>query len=175
MLRLVRTLVTSIGARPRGRGVLVASADQGLRSAFCLDVRPAPSLSAGIVTGAWIVPAADAARFAHLWRHVVVLGDPSVVEALRESGVEAEPSAGIAAWVAAGRAVHEPAWKSPMPVGSPVRHRGREGWVQDVRWSGTEFRFDVRVGPELERVEDLPEEALEAPAGRGAAGLGTVV
>ena len=145
MLRLVRTLVSSLRAPPRGRAPLAPAPDPVLLTATCLDVRPPGALSAGIVTGAWIVPAVDAPRHAHLWRSVVVIGDEEVVRSLRALGVEASGSSGIAAWVAAGRPVHEPAWKSPAPVGSAVRHAGLLGWVQDVRWSGSEFRYDVRV------------------------------
>lgn len=175
VLRLVRTLVASVRTAPRARSELPAAPDARLLDATCLDVRPPSSLSAGIVRGAWIVPAAEAPRFASLWTDVIVLGDPAVATALRAHGVRATSIASIAAWKAAGREVHEPAWKSPLPPGVSVRYRGELGWVQDVRWADAQFRFDVRVGPTLTLVRDLTEEALEPIAGRGAAGLGTVV
>lgn len=174
MLRLVRTLVTSVAARPKGRGAVPSAPDPRL-ARTCLDLRPPASLAAGIVDGAWILPAADAPRFAPLWKDVVVLGDRETVETLRAAGLDVVHAPGIAAFVAAGRSIHEPAWKSPLPTGTAVRLGEDEGWVQDVRWQGSEFRFDVRVGPALRRVDDLPEEALVALGGRGAAGLGTVL
>ncbi len=175
MLRLVRTLVASFGAAPRQRSGLAPAPDARLLHADCLDVRPPTSLSAGIVRGAWLVPAAEAPRFAALWTDIVVLGDPAVADALRARGVHATSVTHISAWQAAGREVHEPAWKSPLPPGVGVRYKGETGWVQDVRWADAQFRFDVRYGPALTLVRDLTEEALEPIAGRGAAGLGAVV
>lgn len=160
---------------PRARAELAAAPDARLLHATCLDVRPPSSLSAGIVRGAWIVPAAEAPRFASLWTDIVVLGDPAVAAALGARGVHATSVSSIAAWKAAGREVHEPAWKSPLPPGVAVRYRGDAGWVQDVRWADAQFRFDVRIGPSLTLVCGLTEEALEPIGGRGAAGLGTVV
>jgi len=53
----------------------------------------------------------------------------------------------------------------------------KSGWVQDVRWATTEFRFDVLFAGDAEfvRVDDLPEEDLLSLGPRGAAGLGELL
>ncbi len=152
----------------------------------CLDVRPSEALATGIVAGAWVLPPADAVRLAHaLPDDIVVLAATDadaigLAEALVAAG---RPNArasvgGIVTWVAAGRPVHEPAWKSPLPPGhAVVLDDGRPGWIQDVRWPVDEFRFDVLVLSDgaLVRVADLTEERLLSRGARGAAGLGSVV
>jgi rhodanese-related sulfurtransferase len=152
----------------------------------CLDVRPSEALAAGIVAGAWVLPAADALRLAHaLPADLVVLAatDADAITLAEAFVAAGRPNArasvgGIVTWVTAGRPVHEPAWKSPLPPGhAVVLDDGRPGWIQDVRWPLHEFRFDVLVVSDgaLVRVADLTEERLVSQGARGAAGLGSVV
>lgn len=209
-----RALVDTLRARPYARPAWAAArADAGaalpsesdalvadaaaLRAAPCLDARPPAALAAGIVPGAFVLPPSDAARLAaRLPDGLVVLAATdadarALAVALRAAGRDARASTGgIAAWKRAGRAIREPAWKSPLPPGQPVRllpdaarARGLAadtplvGWVQDVAWRGAEFRYDIRLdhAGALPRLDDLPEEALAALGPRGAAGLGVVL
>lgn len=164
----------------------LGAAALGAHGGPCLDVRPPESLAAGIVAGAWVLPAADALRLAPALPANVVVLAPSdadaitLAEALVAAGrANARASVGgIVTWVTAGRPVREPAWKSPLPPSHAVQlEDGRAGWIQDVRWPVDEFRFDVLVESDgaLVRVDDLAEERVRSRGARGAAGLGGVV
>lgn len=157
--------------------------------AACLDLRPPGVLAHGIVTGSWLLspeelatgplPAAPA---------YLVLAETDTeaeagVVALRERGLLAEAAPTLARWRVAGAAVHEPAWKSPLPVRHAVRVSREalpegadsdEGVVQDVAWTHPEFTFAVAVvvGSVRVRLDDLVEEQLQSLGPRGAAGMG---
>jgi hypothetical protein len=149
-------------------------------------VRPPESLANGIVPGAFVLDADTATRFARaLPPGIVVVARTdaeaqTIASALRKAGHPDARGAtdGLRVWTDAGVTLTEPAWKSPLPPGHAVELLGRApGWIQDVRWEISEFRYDVVVveGDALIRVPDLPEEALRSLGPRGAAGLGEVV
>jgi hypothetical protein len=147
-----------------------------------LDLRPSEALATCLVDGAWVLTPAEALALAtRLPAGMTVIGASPAettrwVEALRAAGCAAVAGDPIGVLRAAGVPTHEPAWKSPLPPGHPVTLAEGDGWVQDVRWVDTEFRFDVLVDVPgaLVRREGLPEETLRSRGPRGAAGLGRV-
>jgi rhodanese-related sulfurtransferase len=153
--------------------------------AVCLDVRPPSLVATGLPAGALVLGEEDARKLAELLPpDVYVLAETDARAAAVAAGLVVAGArgahatvGGVAAWVAAGVPVAEPAWKSPLPTGHLVRDRGGElGWVQDVRWENDEFRFDVlwvRDGA-LVRERGRVEEDLVSVGPRGAAGLGQV-
>lgn len=157
--------------------------------AACIDVRAPGVLAHGVVTGSWLLAPGELASGplpgapAYLVLAETTAEAEAGVARLRERGLRAEAAPTLARWRAAGVPVHEPAWKSPLPV----RHRvhvaaaalpegtdGPEGTVQDVAWTHPEFTFAVAlsVGGVLVRREGLVEEQLQSLGPRGAAGMG---
>ena len=187
MKRLLRALRAALQpVAPRRAPGVASPPDPSVHpveeGAACLDVRAGERLSIGIVTGAILLSPAEAvAHVRALPRPLRVVADSdeaalALAAALCAAGhPEVGPSlGGLQPWRAAGRAIHEPAWKSPLPPGHPVQVGPERGRVQDVRWEADEFRFDVRLfrGGGLALGVDLPEEALDSAGPRGAAGLG---
>lgn len=78
---------------------------------------------------------------------------------------------GLAAWRAAGFTIRDPEWKAPLPLLHPVTVSGAPGWIQDIDWSGAEFRFAVLLR-DGRRLTGLTEEEIVSSGPRGAAGLG---
>jgi hypothetical protein len=148
-------------SRPR------ASAPSGpLATVTCLDLRRPSALRYGILQDALLFSEADALTLRARLPPCRVLHDtPAQARDLADRlGLPVGPAT-LAAWVAGGAVLRLP---------DCLDASGEAGWVQDIRWAGHEFRFTVLLlrDDALVRLDDLPEEALTARSGRGAAGLG---
>jgi hypothetical protein len=137
-----------------------------LPEALCVDLRPVSALRYGVVEGAWLLPSLS--LLPPTKRPVVLLcADP---EAATGQGWPVTWG-GLASWRAAGHAIREPEWKSPLPLLHPVTVAGVAGWIQDITWSGAEFRYAV-LCEDGRWLGGLTEEEIESRGARGAAGLG---